>query len=144
NQDEMGGKLRFNLAKYDTNNDGLIDMTEFRVYYAAMLQGGDDNQGPKGIAAIVIDDDELDRKVVVFRAGGKMPANLPAWFKELDTDGDGQVAIYEWRRANKPIDEFRTWDLNDDGFITPDEAMKQQGLLAKDSQSALSSSSTTL
>ncbi len=127
NQDEMSGFLRSNLAKYDKNGDGLIDMYEYREYFAARLAGnvgGKDDSGTRGIASIIIEEEELDRKPVVFRAGGQMPAGLPSWFKELDTDGDGQVALYEWRKGGKNLDEFRDWDLNDDGFITPEEAIK--------------------
>jgi hypothetical protein len=125
NQDEMSPFLRKDLAKWDKNGDGFIDMYEYREYYMARLAGdvgGRDDT--RGIASIVIEEEELDRKPVVFRAGGKMPPGLPSWFMELDTDGDGQVALYEWRKAGKKLDEFSEWDLNDDGFITPDEAVK--------------------
>jgi Ca2+-binding EF-hand superfamily protein len=125
NEDEMPGPLRFALAKWDKNGDGFIDMYEYRDYFGARLGGGGgDDSGTRGIASIIIEEEELDRKPVVFRAGGKMPAGLPPWFKELDTDGDGQVALYEWRRAGKDLDEFKNWDLNDDGLITPEEAIK--------------------
>jgi Ca2+-binding EF-hand superfamily protein len=143
NQDEMSGFLRSNLAKYDKNGDGLIDMYEYREYFAARLAGnvgGKDDSGTRGIASIIIEEEELDRKPVVFRAGGQMPAGLPAWFKELDTDGDGQVALYEWRKGGKNLDEFRDWDLNDDGFITPEEAIKclaKKGAMASTSPGAV-------
>jgi Ca2+-binding EF-hand superfamily protein len=52
------------------------------------------------------------------------PEGLPAWFKELDTDQDGQISFAEWRRAGKKLDEFRKYDLNNDGFITPDEVLR--------------------
>jgi hypothetical protein len=125
NPDEMPGPLRFALAKWDKNGDGLIDMYEYRDYYGARLAGGSgDDGGARGPASIIIEEEELDRKPVVFRAGGTMPAGLPPWFKQLDTDGDGQVALYEWRKAGKDLDEFKNWDLNDDGLITPEEAIK--------------------
>jgi hypothetical protein len=53
-----------------------------------------------------------------------MPAGLPPWFMELDTDKDGQVAMYEWRRAGWAIDDFKKLDLNDDGFLVPQEILK--------------------
>lgn len=138
NADEMPGALRDNLAKWDTNKDGLIDQTEYRFYFLARLQGGDQESGgaPKQlntIATIIIEEEDWDRKPTVLRAGNLPRDGLPKWFKELDTDNDGQVALYEWRKAGKPLDEFQTWDANDDGFITPEEAMKQQSLLAKNS-----------
>ena len=128
NDREMPGTLRDNLARWDKNGDGMIDQKEFREYYLAR-QVGDTDSGPRGVASIIIDEDELDRKVVVMRAG-KLPSNMPKWFKELDTDNDGQVALYEWRAAGKSLEEFKKWDTNDDGLITPEEALKTQTLLA--------------
>jgi hypothetical protein len=49
------------------------------------------------------------------------PVQLPPWFKELDTDRDGQVGLDEWRAAGRPVEEFSQYDLNGDGLITPDE-----------------------
>ncbi len=137
NTDEMPPQLRGNLPKYDKNGDSLIDINEFREYFSARVLGGDDSQATRGIASIIIEEEELDRKPVVFRAGGKMPAGLPGWFKELDIDGDAQIALWEWRKGGKSVDEFGSWDLNDDGFITPDEAVRQQ--LAQNKANGLTS-----
>jgi hypothetical protein len=39
-----------------------------------------------------------------------------------DTDRDGQVGLYEWRRfAGRSLREFHQLDLNRDGFVTPRE-----------------------
>jgi len=46
---------------------------------------------------------------------------LPEWFHQLDADGDGQIGLYEWRAAGRPLDEFQRMDRNQDGFITPNE-----------------------
>ncbi len=137
NSEEMSPTLRANLDKWDKNGDGLIDMNEYRAYYVAKMQGSPDAsvQGNRGIAAIIIDEEDLDRKPVVFRVGGKQPPGLPDWFNRLDTDKDGQVALYEWRVAGKSMDDFKTWDLNDDGFITAEEASKVQIQYVKDNPS---------
>jgi Ca2+-binding EF-hand superfamily protein len=123
--EEVPLQLKFRMSRWDKNGDGFIDLLEYRDYCASIIKGGgQDTTGTRGIASIVIDDDELDKKAVVFRVGGKMPPGLPAWFKELDTDNDGQVALYEWRKGGKDLDEFKLWDLNDDGVITVEEAVK--------------------
>jgi hypothetical protein len=51
----------------------------------------------------------------------KYPANLPAWFSEYDTDGDGQVSLHEWMEREADDREFWRYDLNGDGFITLEE-----------------------
>lgn len=52
---------------------------------------------------------------------GKLPADIPAWFGELDTDRDGQVSLYEWRVSGRPVAEFQRMDRNNDGFLTVEE-----------------------
>jgi hypothetical protein len=42
----------------------------------------------------------------------------------LDTDKDGQVGLYEWKAANRPVNKFQEMDFNNDGFITVEEALK--------------------
>jgi hypothetical protein len=57
---------------------------------------------------------------------GKLPRGLPAWFEQLDTDKDGQIGLYEWKGAGRPIAEFLAMDLNRDGFVTVEEALRYQ------------------
>ncbi|MSQ94370.1 MAG: hypothetical protein EXR98_07420 [Gemmataceae bacterium] len=131
NSDEMPQQLRGSVTKWDKNGDTFIDINEFREYFMARILGGDDSQGTRGVASIIIEEEELDRKPVVYRAGGKMPPGMPGWFKEMDIDEDGQIAVWEWRKAGKSLDEFTSWDINDDGLVTPDEAVRQQTSLNK-------------
>lgn len=51
-----------------------------------------------------------------------LPGNLPNWFKERDKDGDDQIGLHEWPRGE--LAEFEKYDLNGDGFITPEEAVR--------------------
>jgi hypothetical protein len=72
---------------------------------------------------------EEEKRPVVYRAG-KLPKGLPPWFAQLDEDKDGQVGLYEWKKANRTMSEFQALDLNGDGFITVEEALlytKAQG-----------------
>ena len=41
NQDEMSSRLRRELAKWDKNGDGMIDLEEYRAYFFAQLNGRD-------------------------------------------------------------------------------------------------------
>lgn len=47
---------------------------------------------------------------------------LPEGYQERDLDGDGQIALHEWREWDwGAIDEFFYLDRNGDGFLTPRE-----------------------
>src|SRR5207244_4134934 len=61
---------------------------------------------------------------VLSRSGVVLPKGVPPWFTELDKNGDGQIALHEWRKAGKKLDEFRDYDLDDDGFITVEEILQ--------------------
>ena len=53
----------------------------------------------------------------------KLPAELPAWFTQLDSDRDAQLGLYEWRQSGRPLEEFQRMDRNDDGFLTAVELL---------------------
>jgi hypothetical protein len=67
--------------------------------------------------------EEEEKRPTVHRAG-KLPKGLPDWFARLDTDGDGQIGLYEWKAAGRSLDEFRKIDRNGDGLITVEEALR--------------------
>jgi Ca2+-binding EF-hand superfamily protein len=123
NQDEMNGRLRREWQQWDTNKDGKIDLKEFKAYYANRMQqrGG----GGGGFGVIVAPVEEEEKKPPVYRAG-KLPKGIPDWFEKLDTDKDGQIGLYEWKKSGKSIDEFLEMDTNQDGFLTIQEVMKAE------------------
>jgi hypothetical protein len=128
NFDEMPESLRAERDKWDTNKDGFIDLAEFKEYSKARMQqwqqdragnssggSGDpfepDNSGDHG----------GDRKPTIYRMSN-LPKEL-AWMKDLDTDGDNQIGLYEWKNSGRPLQEFFDYDRNKDGFVTIEEAM---------------------
>ena len=50
-----------------------------------------------------------------------MTLDLPEEYAELDRDKDGQLGLYEWKLSE--IAEFRSYDVNADGFLTPRELL---------------------
>lgn len=134
NFDEMPESLRAERDKWDTNRDGFIDLNEYKAYYQArteqrMAQSG--TASPFG-QAIPVDPsglpittpvEEEEQKPVVFRSG-KLPKELPSWFKQLDTDNDGQIGLYEWKASGRSLEEFQRMDRNNDGFLTIEEVLR--------------------
>lgn len=123
NYDEMPEALRAEREKWDTNKDGFIDLGEYKVYLQARIQQlqserGAAMQGGQGSQQ----DDEEEQKPVVHRSG-KLPKELPAWFAQMDTDGDAQVGLYEWKSSGRDLNEFMKMDRNGDGFLTVDEVL---------------------
>src|SRR5262245_19454029 len=116
--DELNDPRLENLVaerdKWDTDNNGFIDLSEFKAYFAArMAQRAAEMRGPDASAGSSSQDDEPDRRPVVYRAG-KLPKDLPEWFAKIDTNQDGQISLAEWRASGRPIDEFKSMDRSGD------------------------------
>src|SRR5205823_3168110 len=125
--DEAPDALRAEWGRWDRNRDGFIDAAEYADYYRAGLRSVGERVAageikinlPKGALP------PATRSAVedMARAATKTPAKpaLPDWFYQLDTDGDGQVGLYEWRMAGLSTALFREMDLDHDGLLTPAE-----------------------
>ncbi|HEX5271819.1 MAG TPA: hypothetical protein VFW33_15080 [Gemmataceae bacterium] len=116
--DEMDDALRAERERWDVNNDGFIDPAEFRAYFKARTR---QERSAGGGAALVLG--SRAGKLPKAAAAADLPPGLPDWFRKYDTDGDGQITLYEWRCAGQPTARFRAMDNNDDGFLTPDEVL---------------------
>lgn len=140
NSDEMPSSLQDEKSKWDENKDGAISVKEFSAFAKAVQQKRSEDRSRSGetkaepgveVARVesspALTEDilkGLDKKPVVYRTG-ELPPGLPAWFTRMDADGDGQVALYEWKDQGGSLDDLSKWDRNDDAFITIDEAMAQ-------------------
>jgi hypothetical protein len=51
----------------------------------------------------------------------RITIDLPTTFASVDADQDGQVGLYEWKRAKRTIAAFQKIDHDGDGFLTPAE-----------------------
>jgi hypothetical protein len=136
NNDEMPEALKAERDRWDTNKDGFIDLNEFKAYAQARMQQAQVDRGAQGFGgawggpgAMPVPElpveDEKDQRPVVYRAGN-LPRELPAWFKDADTDQDGQVGLYEWKAKGWAIEEFQKMDRNNDGFLTVEEVLRYQ------------------
>lgn len=57
----------------------------------------------------------------------RITVDLNKDFVQHDSDQDGQIGLYEWRKNNPAkLADFFTMDLNGDGFLTPKEIQLSQ------------------
>ena len=56
----------------------------------------------------------------------RLPEGIPEWFIQKDANGDCQVSMSEYSSnwTLSLVDQFRKYDLNQDGLITPIECLK--------------------
>lgn len=145
-QKEMSDRLRSSLKEYDKNGDGKISYDESKAYIRGFwerrlgISRRDSRKSTSSSGPTKVDEDILEKRPVVYRAG-HLPEELKGtWFSELDHDNDGQVAMYEWRGAGKDLQEFEEkYDRNGDGLITPEEMLFYLKYVAADKKSDSSS-----
>jgi Ca2+-binding EF-hand superfamily protein len=107
------------FAELDTDQDGQLSLEEWRKGGKAAEDFRKHDLNDDGY----ITPDELLRSLRA-QPRRRLPNGLPMWFATLDTDQDGQISLAEWRRGGRNLDEFRKYDLNEDGFITANEVLR--------------------
>jgi hypothetical protein len=104
---EWTDRHKADARKLDSDGDREVSAAEYRAYFETR----------------VTDSVEASAKATKTAAAATAPgkAGLPGWFKELDSDADGQVDLAEWRAGGKAIAEFQEYDLDGDGLLPPEE-----------------------
>lgn len=106
---EWTDRLRADARRADADGNRRVSAEEYRAYF-------DFRVGEVQEAQAKAADAQVKAVAAAVRKGG-----LPAWFDQLDKDMDGQVGLYEWRAAGRPLADFRAMDLDGDGLLPPDE-----------------------
>lgn len=69
------------------------------------------------------DEAKTDPRPTVLRYGS-LPKEVPKWWADVDADRDVQLSLYEWRTANRKVDDFTALDRNNDGYLTVEEYLR--------------------
>lgn len=108
-QPEWTDRHKADARKLDADGDREVTAAEYRAYFETRV--GESIETAARAA----------KSVAAAAAAAPGRAGLPGWFKELDTDNDGQVDLAEWRAGGRAIVEFQAFDLDGDGLLPPDE-----------------------
>jgi hypothetical protein len=126
--DEVPDELKAEFKKWDANEDGFIDLAEYKSFAVARMQqlqqdrGGDLSNYVPGVSPPRPEEEE--RKPPTFYRAGKLPKDIPSWFTEYDTNQDAQIDLCEWRKAGQPVNKFLEMDRNGDGVLSVEEVMR--------------------
>ena len=108
------------FLRYDTNRDGGLDSGEFRNLGDKFDEADADGRGR-------VDRGELAQWLLrtAERPNQDLPADLPEWFRQRDTNSDLQVTMAEFAEdwTAEKVTEFEKHDLNGDGIVTPGECV---------------------
>ncbi len=110
-------RIRGNPEKADTNGDKRITYDELAARISQKRRETDAKDAAKA-------DADAPKSYRLASPGEKLPEGLPGWFKDKDSNGDGQVAMHEYSRrwSDSTASKFVKLDKNDDGVITAGEA----------------------
>lgn len=148
---QASSRLRDSFQEVDTDRNGLVSLAEYTQYIRVRFANGgpggpggnpgDPNSNPWGQPGFYVPVVPEQKKVAVYRFGA-LPKDLPDWFSKIDSDKDAQIGLYEWRKAGRDLAEFRSFDLNGDGFITVDEGLLPSKIAARKKEMALDPNAT--
>jgi len=139
---EMPEDLKAERDKWDTNHNGVIDLTEYKAYYAAKrdqrradysaARGSYSGGMSPGAAPIMpgTNPGKTEPQKPLVYTKNNLPKDVPSWFRSL-ADADAQIAFFQWKAAGRSFGEFQKYDLNHDGFITVDEVLAYQSQAKK-------------
>jgi len=58
----------------------------------------------------------------------RVTVGLQPAYADVDANKDGQIGLYEWKKARRPLAQFTQLDANKDGFLTPRELERAASL----------------
>ncbi len=151
-EDRVREMAKVKMAQFDTNHDGKIDREEMKAMSSRSQKADKNGDGVITLDELIEYDSNAngvkraapaDSQTAPasggtssFSSEGKsyrfktptelLPSGLPNWFAQKDRDADGQVSMSEYTSewSDAKATEFASYDLDGDGVITPQEALK--------------------
>jgi hypothetical protein len=152
-KNELSSRFSGNPMDFDRNKDGRLTVGELSVRYGRRRESAeeakkDDNRrrdkGRSQASEVEPPDVFEGRKSYRINGEKRLPEGLPGFFTDKDANQDGQVLMAEFATEwdDETVAEFFKSDLNRDGAITPDEAVKAVEIAASAPASSTESSAT--
>ncbi len=148
---EISSRFSGNPLDFDRNRDGKLTASELAVRSARRRESRDESKRDDRRRerttedSVEIPDVFNGRKSYRPTASRKLPDGLPGFFSDKDANGDGQVTMAEFSQewGDDVVNEFFTSDLNRDGVITADEALRAVENPGNSQMASMSASSTS-
>jgi Ca2+-binding EF-hand superfamily protein len=133
-REEISSRFSGNPMDFDRNKDGRLTESELAVRYARRREtreaSGESDRDRRDRRDREEDVEPPDvyggRKSYRVIAGPELPEGLPGFFTDKDRNQDGQVEMAEFASKwdDATVGEFFKSDLNRDGIITAEEALR--------------------
>lgn len=133
---------------YDQNGDGALSKRELSVRYAKRRLAKDeensqrdrerqsnrdrrdrDRDGNRDRKEKKEDNEDERKSYRFLTASERLPQGIPDWFREKDSDQDGQVGMGEYAVEwdDETVAEFTGLDSDANGLVSPSEALQSSG-----------------
>jgi len=127
---DEASQLREGLRDADRDRDGRITMDELSAQLVEYSQrrgggGGPGSDRVRGSGPGGGKGGDPWKSSRFLTAQERLPAGVPPWFRDSDANQDGQVSMAEYAKdwSDAVVEKFVSYDLNNDGIITPAECL---------------------
>jgi Ca2+-binding EF-hand superfamily protein len=131
---EEWSQMKEKYKAADKDGDGIITMDELTAFLIADSGSGYSSSSGTAVASNAMGNsaaapgNSSKPKFHPPTPTERLPKDIPSWYISADYDSDGTVSMAEFIKAKGDTEaaakEFAQYDLNNDGVITPQEALR--------------------